>query len=103
MPPNRGVIMEVDPRTLRVNPSRIQGADPARLQSQISHFGRAKDGMPPIWVARTSDDEFIILNGMTPQHESQSCLREQQFRLKSPSTGRGVEQICPRLENAYHE
>jgi hypothetical protein len=65
MPPNPGVIIEVDPRTLRVNPSRIQGADPSRLQSQISRFGRSKDGMPALWVAKTSDNELVILNGMT--------------------------------------
>jgi hypothetical protein len=65
MPPKQQVIIEVDPRKLRVNPSRMQGAEPSRLQSQISQFGKSKDGMPPLWVARTSDDELVILNGMT--------------------------------------
>lgn len=65
MPPNPGIIIEVDPSRLRVNPSKIQGADPTRHHFQISQFGRSKDGMPALWVAQTSDNELVILNGMT--------------------------------------
>ena len=38
---------DVDPRELRVPPSRRQGADPAKLGRQISLFGRSALGMPP--------------------------------------------------------
>ena len=55
----------VDPRTLRLPPSRIQGADPAKLQRQISRHGRSLQGMPPILVYRGSDGELKISDGVT--------------------------------------
>jgi hypothetical protein len=41
---------DVDPRELRIPPSRSQGADPAKLQWQIALFGRSAIRMPPPWV-----------------------------------------------------
>ena|SRR5207249_870223 len=57
--------LDVDPRNLRVPPSRPQGADPAKLQRQIAKFGRSAAGMPPPWVYRGSDGELLIYNGVT--------------------------------------
>ena len=56
---------DVDPRELRLPPSRRQGADPARLQRQISLFGRSTDGMPPLWVYEGSDGALLVYNGVT--------------------------------------
>jgi hypothetical protein len=56
---------DVDPRELRVPPSRRQGADPARLQRQISLFGRSSDGMPPPWVYEAADGVLVLYNGVT--------------------------------------
>ncbi len=56
---------EVDPRDLRVPPSRRQGADPARLSRQISLFGRSAVGMPPPWVYEGSDGVLVLYNGVT--------------------------------------
>jgi hypothetical protein len=56
---------DVDPRELRLPPSRRQGADPARLQRQISLFGRSADGMPPLWVYEGADGALVVYNGVT--------------------------------------
>ena len=56
---------DVDPRELRVPPSRPQGADPARLQRQIAQFGRSMAGMPPPWVYEDSDGALVVYNGVT--------------------------------------
>jgi hypothetical protein len=57
--------LDVDPRTLRVPPSRPQGADPAKLHRQIARFGRSAAGMPPPWVEAGSDGELMIMDGVT--------------------------------------
>lgn len=56
---------DVDPRELRLPPSRKQGADPGRLQRQISLFGRSSDGMPPPWVYEGTDGVLLVYNGVT--------------------------------------
>lgn len=56
---------DVDPRELRVPPSRPQGADPAKLQQQIARFGRSAAGMPPLWVYEASDGVLVVYNGVT--------------------------------------
>lgn len=56
---------DVDPRELRVPPSRREGADPAKLARQISLFGRSDAGMPPPWVYEGSDGVLMLYNGVT--------------------------------------
>jgi hypothetical protein len=56
---------DVDPAELRVPPSRLQGADPAKLQRQIAQFGRSPAGMPPPWVYEASDGVLVVYNGVT--------------------------------------
>jgi hypothetical protein len=56
---------EIDPSELRLPPSRRQGADPAKLQRQISLFGRSADGMPPLWVYEGADGALVVYNGVT--------------------------------------
>jgi hypothetical protein len=56
---------DVDPTTLRVPSSRPQGADPGKLQRQISRFGKSAAGMPPPWVYEGTDGELVIFNGVT--------------------------------------
>jgi len=56
---------DIDPRELRVPPSRPQGADPAKLQRQIARFGRSAAGMPPPWVYEASDGVLVLYNGVT--------------------------------------
>jgi hypothetical protein len=56
---------DIDPRELRVPPSRRQGADPAKLQRQIALFGRFSVGMPPPWVYEGSDGVLMLYNGVT--------------------------------------
>src|SRR3954463_10717690 len=56
---------EVDPSELRLPAARRQGADPAKLQRQISLFGRSSAGMPPPWVYETADGALVLYNGVT--------------------------------------
>jgi hypothetical protein len=55
----------VDPRTLRLPSSRVGGADPVKLHRQIARHGKSTQGMPPIFVYRATDGEFIIADGVT--------------------------------------
>jgi|SRR5437588_10839597 len=56
---------DVDPRELRVPPSRRQGADPAKLARQIALFGRSMEGMLPPWVYEGTDGVLMLYNGVT--------------------------------------
>jgi hypothetical protein len=56
---------DVDPRELRVPSSRQQGADPAKLQLQISLYGKSAVGMPPPWVFEAPDGVLVLYNGVT--------------------------------------
>ena len=56
---------DVDPREMRVPPSRPQGADPAKLARPISLFGRSMLGMPPPWVYEGTDGVLVLYNGVT--------------------------------------
>jgi hypothetical protein len=55
----------VDPRTLHLPPSRLDGADPAKLQRQLARHGRSLQGMPPVLVYRGSDGALMITDGVT--------------------------------------
>jgi hypothetical protein len=56
---------DIDPCELRVPPSRRQGADPAKLQRQISLFGRSATGMSPPWAYEGTDGILMLYNGVT--------------------------------------
>jgi hypothetical protein len=62
---DRREFLEIDPRRLRLPPSRIHGADPYELQKQIVRFGRSTVGMPALEVYRGSDAELMISDGVT--------------------------------------
>jgi hypothetical protein len=57
--------LDVDPRRLRFPPSRLQGADPYKLQVQIARFGRSTHGMPDLETYRSPDGELMIFDGVT--------------------------------------
>jgi hypothetical protein len=57
--------IDVDPRTLRLPPSRMDGADPAKLQRQIARHGLSTDAMPPLVVFRCADGDLVIYDGVT--------------------------------------
>jgi hypothetical protein len=59
------LFFDVDPRTLRLPPSRWSGADPLRLHHQIARFGSSLSGMPAIEASRGTDGVLVINNGVT--------------------------------------
>jgi hypothetical protein len=58
-------IRYVDPRELRVPPSRASGADPFKLQQQIARFGASAAGMPPAWAYECPNGSLLLVNGVT--------------------------------------
>jgi hypothetical protein len=66
---------DVDPRDLRVPPSRLQGADPMKLKRQIALFGRSAVGMPPPWVYEGTDGVLVLSMASNAPRESQSWRR----------------------------
>jgi len=58
-------LRDIDPRELRVLPSRSTGADPIKLARQIAKFGSSTAGMPPLWVCEGTDGVLVIYNGVT--------------------------------------
>ena len=58
-------LLDVDPRTLRLPPSSLSGADPAKLQRQIARHGKSVAGMPRRVLYRGTDGELIIYDGVT--------------------------------------
>ena len=57
--------LSVDPRPLHLPPSRVDGADPAKLQRQIAQHDATLQGMPPVLVYRGTDGELMINDGVT--------------------------------------
>jgi hypothetical protein len=57
--------IDVDPAELYLPPSRLQGADPAKLARQIARFGNSLQGMPPLQVVRGKDGHLRINDGVT--------------------------------------
>jgi len=58
-------LRDVDPRELRLPPSRRDGADPYKLQRQVARFGASSSGMPPPWVYEAADGVLVVYNGVT--------------------------------------
>ena len=58
-------LRDVDPRELRLPPSRRHGADPFKLARQIALFGGSTVGMAPPWVYEGTDGVLILYNGVT--------------------------------------
>jgi len=57
--------LQVDPASLHLPGSRIDGADPMKLQRQVAKHGMSTEGMPPLDVERGSDGELVIYDGVT--------------------------------------
>ena len=58
-------ILLVDPATLYLPSSRLQGADPAKLARQFSRFGVSVQGMPRPFVLRCLDGKLVLWDGVT--------------------------------------
>ncbi len=59
------IFREVNPRDLRLPPSRGRGADPAKLARQVSLFGNQFTGMPCPWVYEGTDGLLVLYDGVT--------------------------------------
>jgi len=55
----------IDPSLLHLPPSRDQGADPGKLQRQISRHGNSTKGMPTLLGLRAVDGAIVVYDGVT--------------------------------------
>jgi hypothetical protein len=76
------VYLDVDPAGLHLPSGRQQGADPAKYQRQLSRYGRATNGMPPLQVTRGSDGELMINDGVTRATRVAKLLPGQKIRVE---------------------
>ena len=58
-------ILHVDPKTLRLPPSRESGADAFKLARQIGRYGSSVDGLPRVFAFRAADGELVVFDGVT--------------------------------------
>ncbi len=58
-------VRRVDPATLRLPPTRTEGADPFKLTDQMKKYGNSTEGMPPIQVTKGANGELMINDGVT--------------------------------------
>jgi hypothetical protein len=58
-------LLQVDPASLHLPGSRLDGADPVKLQRQVAKHGNSIEGMPPPEVKRGSDGGLVIFDGVT--------------------------------------
>jgi hypothetical protein len=75
-------LLDVDPRTLRLPPSRASGADPVKLQRQIARYGASTQGMPALEVTRGAQGELMINSGVTRATRVAKLLPGQTVRVE---------------------
>ena len=91
MMPSTPEIVEVDPATLHVPPTRPQGADPGKLARQIHQHGDTVDGMPPLELVRGKEGKLRINDGVTRATRVAKLLPGQSVKGI-------VIDICPHLD-----
>ena len=91
------MLVDVDPRTLHVPPSRMSGADPYKLQRQIARFGASSVGMPPPWAYRGTDGELMIYNGVTRATRIAKLAPGTLIRIQVVGTLRGPVGQLPKI------
>lgn len=83
------LIVDVDPQTLHLPPSRLSGADPSKLQRQIARFGASRVGMPPPWAYRGTDGALMVYNGVTRATRIAKLVPGATIRVEVVGTLRG--------------
>ena len=63
--PSHREFLDVDPRTLHLPPTRIQGADPFKFARQMAKYGSSTNGMPPLLVIRGKGGALQLVDGVT--------------------------------------
>jgi hypothetical protein len=59
------VFVDVDPGTLHLPPTRLSGADPAKLARELALFGVSLHGMPRLLLIRDGNGSLQIVDGVT--------------------------------------
>ena len=98
-----GEFLDVDPRLLHLPPSRLDGADPAKLQRQIARHGRSLQGMPPVLVYQGSDGAFMITDGVTRATPRPRCAQGCPCPWKCWANCHGRSSHCQPWRTKCHE
>jgi hypothetical protein len=75
-------ILDIDPGSLRLPPSRHQGADPVKLARHLARFGKSVSGMPILEVTRAANGELVINSGVTRATRVAKYLPGQMVRVE---------------------
>ena len=89
--------LKFDPCSLHLPTTRLNGADPVKLQRQIAHYGASTEGIPPILVYRGSDGALIIFDGVTRASRIAKLRPTVNFPViaRGSSVSQGVDSIQP--------
>ncbi len=74
--------LDVDPRNLRLPPSRFSGADPGKLPRHMNQFGTSVQGIPILEVTRGANGELMINSGVTRATRVAKLLPGQTVRVE---------------------
>lgn len=88
---------DVDPRELRLPPSRGSGVDPFKLHAQIATFGSSTAGMPPLWVYEAADGVLVVYNGVTRATRIAKLIPGATVRVEVIGTLRRAHAALPRI------
>jgi hypothetical protein len=75
-------LRDIDPRELRLPPSRRQGADPVKLSRHMARHGTSTAGMLPLWVYEGNDGVLMLYNGVTRATRVAKLLPGQLIRVE---------------------
>jgi hypothetical protein len=78
----RREFVQADPRTLRLPPGQVAGADLAKLAKQIAQHGKSIAGMPPPLVVRGKAGEPQLVDGVTRSTRVAKLLPGQQITVE---------------------
>jgi hypothetical protein len=79
-------IVDIDPRSLHLPSSRLSGADPVKLHSQMARFGSSMAGMPPALPYRGPDGAIKLYDGVTRATRVARLLPSQTIRIEAMRT-----------------
>jgi hypothetical protein len=76
------VFLDVDPATLHLPTTRLQGADLGKFHRQLSKYGASVVGMPAVEVYRGTDGKLMIYDGVTRATRVAKILPGQLIRVE---------------------
>lgn len=89
----------VDPGELHLPPSRLDGADPAKLMRQLSKHGNSIQGIPPLLLYQGTDGAYMIYDGVTRATRVAKLLPGTQIPAEVMATTRVAVSRFPKVKD----